>query len=448
MTRAMMILTAGMALACTAVPVPSAAAAEQAGQDVDKLFQAVATYKFGQDEKPLIAVSELVRGSYKDPKHRRMVEDRLVELLASGTVDCRRFVCRQLWMAGSARSVPALAKLLVDEEFSDAARYALERMTDPAAGAALRGALGKTKGRALIGVVNSLGHRRDREAAGLLLPLLGDSDQAVAAAAAWSLGRIGGADAARALTNARAKAGGKARRVLDDACLLCADALVADGKGADAAAVYRRMYADDEPRRIRIAALRGLMIAQPDKAGSLALEAMKGADPQISSVAGALLREMPGEAVTKALAAELPTLSTDGRIKILSVLAHRADTAARPAVLAAARDKDQAVRVAAVEALGRVGTAEDVPLLTEIACKGAGALRDAARGSLVHLRGAGVEPALAALLRNSPPPVKAELVRVLAARWASNAVPEILTLASDPDAAVRAEALATLGKLA
>jgi HEAT repeat protein len=448
MTRTTTALTILTAFACCASLFPSAAAAEPAGPDVDELCQAVAAYRVGQDEKPLIAVSELVRRSWKDPKQRRAIEDRLARLLASGTDDCKRFVCRQLWMAASARSVPALAKLLADEKLSDAARYALERLADPAAAAALRDALSKTKGRTLVGVVNSLGHRRDRDAVGLLLPVLGSEDQAVVAAAAWSLGRIGGADAAKALLSARAASAGKARRILDDACLLCADTLVADGEKADAAAVYRQMYAADEPRRIRIAALRGLMIAQPDKAGSLALEAMKGPDPQISGVAGALLRKLPGEAITKALAAGLPALDHDGQIKMLSVLAHRADVGARAAVLAATNNKDQHVRLAAVTALGRVGTAEDVPLLTGIACKGAGPLRDAARGSLIGLRRAGVEAALTALLRKSPPPIKAELIRLLAARWAAGAVPQVLALASDSDAAVRAAALATLGKLA
>ena len=261
MTRATTALSTVTALACCAFLFSPAAAAELTGPDLDKLFQAVGAYRVGQDEKPLIAVSELVRRSWRNPERRRAIEDRLASLLASGTDDGKRFVCRQLWMAASRRSVPALAKLLADEKLSDAARYALERLADPAAGAALRDAVGKTNGRALVGVVNSIGHRRDKDAVGLLLPLLGSRDQAVADATAWSLGRIGGAEAAKALVGARGAASGKARRVLDDACLRCADGLAADGRQAAAAAVYRRMYADHEPRRIRIAALRGLMVA-------------------------------------------------------------------------------------------------------------------------------------------------------------------------------------------
>jgi len=275
MTRSIAMLAVATALACSAASNPAAGAEETAERDVDRLFEAAAAYEFGGDERPLIEVAELVRSSREDPDQRRDVEDRLLKLLESGTPACKRFVCRQLWMAGSARSVPALATLLPDDELSDAARYALERIADPAAAAALRDALGKCKGKTLVGVVNSLGQRRDKDAAAALVPLLAVRDHAVATAAAWSLGRIGGTEEAWALAAARAKAEGRLRRVLDDAYLLCADALVAEGKKDEAAKIYLQMCAADQPRRIRFAALRGLLASRPEKADPAAVEAMR-----------------------------------------------------------------------------------------------------------------------------------------------------------------------------
>ena len=435
-----------MAPALAAILLPAAAGAAQ--NETDKLFEAVAAYRFGQDEAPLIAVAEAVRRSHDDPQKRRPIEEALVKVLQTGTPDAKRFVCLQLWMAASARSVPAVAKLLADPELADAARYALERMTGPAAGKALRDALRTAKGPVLVGVVNSLGHRRDKDAAALLVPLLGIDDEEVPAAAAWALGRIGGTDAAKALTATRLKAAGRLRRVLDDACLLCADALAADGKASDAAAIYRQMYAADQPGRVRIAALRGLMVAQPDQAAPLALAAMKGPDAHLGAVAGALLRKLPGEAITQALADELPKLPADGKVAMLEVLARRGGPAARPAVLAAAGDKDEPVRQAALLALGAIGTAEDVPRLAELACAGSGAVPDAARASLTRLGGQDVAAALVALAKKSPPPVAAELIRILAARYAGGTVPYLLQAAADNDPGVRAASLAALAALA
>jgi HEAT repeat protein len=63
-------------------------------------------------------------------------------------------------------------------------------MPDPAAGEALRGALGKVKGRLLVGVINSLGQRRDAQSVEALGKLLDDPDRDVAEAASAALARI------------------------------------------------------------------------------------------------------------------------------------------------------------------------------------------------------------------------------------------------------------------
>ena len=71
---------------------------------------------------------------------------------------------------------------------------------------ALCEAMGKLKGRLLVGVINSIGVRRDAKAADPLVARLKDADAAVAAAAAEALGRIGGAGAAKALAQSLAGA--------------------------------------------------------------------------------------------------------------------------------------------------------------------------------------------------------------------------------------------------
>ena len=110
--------------------------------------------------------------------------------------------CRELSLVGTKESVAPLAALLGDEKLSHLARYGLEPNPDPGVDEALRTALGKLKGRLLIGVIGSLGVRRDSKAVGPLSELLKDSDSDVAQAAARALGRIGGESATAALENA------------------------------------------------------------------------------------------------------------------------------------------------------------------------------------------------------------------------------------------------------
>ena len=120
---------------------------------------------------------------------------------------------KPLAVFGSKDAVPAIAPYLSDEELSSWARIALEAIPDPACDEALRKAEAGLKGRLLIGVINSIGVRRDAKAVDALVTRLGDADADVAAAAAAALGRIGGDAAAKALEKALATrhAGGPQR---------------------------------------------------------------------------------------------------------------------------------------------------------------------------------------------------------------------------------------------
>ena len=120
-------------------------------------------------------------------------EQDLIETLQStASVPQKCAACQKLRVIGTARCVPALAALLGEERTSHAARYALEPMSCPEAGAALREAAGKTSGLIKAGLIDSLGWRRDVQSLPVLVPLVSDADPAVAAAAAAGLGRMGG----------------------------------------------------------------------------------------------------------------------------------------------------------------------------------------------------------------------------------------------------------------
>ena len=73
--------------------------------------------------------------------------------------------CQRAGELAAKEAVPALAALLADEHLSVYARYGLEPIADPSADDALRTALSKLTGKQLIGVINSIGKRRDPKAA-------------------------------------------------------------------------------------------------------------------------------------------------------------------------------------------------------------------------------------------------------------------------------------------
>jgi len=112
-------------------------------------------------------------------------EDRLLEVLASNaSVGDKCNACRALQTAGSEKSTPALAALLIDPAVSHTARIALKVMPYPTVNAALREVTSKTRGLTKSGIIDSLGERRDVGAVSLLADALKDNDSVVRAAAA------------------------------------------------------------------------------------------------------------------------------------------------------------------------------------------------------------------------------------------------------------------------
>jgi len=252
------ILTGAAALAADKPKVDPAA--------VDKAFETLKTYDWGADRNALNPIDQAIIATAGDAGARKDLETRLLAVLTSGASrSAKDFVCRKLRTVGTAQSVPALAKLLPDKDMSHMARFALERIPAVEAGAALRDAVPKVGGKLKVGVIGSIGVRGDAGSASALAPLLGDSDNVLARASANSLGLIGTPEAAKALSDFAKKAPDNMKLPIADARLVCAEQLLAAGKKADATALYKSLSGEDQPKHVKLAARRGLLVAAGKK---------------------------------------------------------------------------------------------------------------------------------------------------------------------------------------
>lgn len=267
MSRITYLTAALLALDLLAVSVSTAAAAQPVDPAaLDKAFEALKTYDWGKDRSALQALDDAVAAAHGDAAAGKALETRLAAVLASDVPRAAKdVVCRQLSLVGSAEAVPALAGLLTNAELSQMARYALERIPDAAATAALRDALPKTEGLLKVGVINSLGVRRDAESAAALKALLENQDQQVASAAAAALGAVGSPEAAKALDEFQKQAPDKLKLAVADARLCCAERLLAAGKKLEAMAIYKSLSGEDQPKHVRLAAVRGLVAVTGQK---------------------------------------------------------------------------------------------------------------------------------------------------------------------------------------
>jgi len=375
----------------------------------------------------------------------------------------KALACKFVAVNGSAAAVPAVSPLLKNPRLASWARIALEAIPGDAASAALRDAAGTLDGRLLAGAITSLGERRDAAAVPLLSGKLAAEDAEVAAAAAWSLGQIATIEAGVLLAGAIEKAGSPARLdALAEAAVLCAANLQAAGKSEEAVALYGVVRAADVAEQRRAEAIRGTIIAKGPAGVPLLVETLASPAKRLANMATFTARDLGrGEAADPALAAEVDQAvlkqvefaAAGGRLDraavLIDVLAERNAGTPRASVVSglagmSAAANPKPLRLAAIEALGKVGDAGVVePLLVAAADEDPG-IADTARAAVAALAGDAVDREIVSRLQGGDAKILPVLVELVGRRRIA-AVAALLPLASHPDEKVRTATIVALG---
>ena len=377
--------------------------------------------------------------------------DRLIAVLksADASLKAKNDACRELATLGEAKAIPVLVGLLGDAKLSHMARYALEPISDASVDTALLAAMGKLKGRLRIGVINSIGMRRDEKAVSDLTKLLKDADKGVASAAIGSLGKIATPEAITALAGCRKAPPAKLQWAIADASLDVAERLLEGGKSAGAIAIYTELSTDAWPRQVRLGAFSGLLTADSDKAPERIAAALAGKDKIARAVAIARIATLKGSGISARFAAELPKLPTGAQVMLINALAGRNDPSARPAIVKATGHSDAAIRTAAIKALGSMGDTECVELLCGTIVGGkTEPEKQAAQSSLRALGAKGVDAVLIKRMTAAKGDLQIHLINILVDRKAASAADALLVQAATTDPKVRSAAFKGLGKIA
>jgi len=185
----------------------------------------------------------------------RMIQD-------SGSTEFEKAkACQRLAVTGTAAAVPALASLLDDEHLAAYGRFGLEPNPSPQADAALRDAMGRLNGMLLVGVINSIGHRRDAAAVDALAKHLNGSDAEVAKASAAALGKIGGSGV-KVLQEALGSTRGDVQVAVAEAGLVAADDLIAQGQRDQGMSLLNMLSRPEVPKEPRMAAMHLIIAAE------------------------------------------------------------------------------------------------------------------------------------------------------------------------------------------
>jgi len=380
--------------------------------------------------------------------------------------------CQQLGEIGGKEAVPALAELLADEHLSAYARSGLEGIPDPSAAAALRTALGTVKGSLLAGVINSLGVLRDSQAVDALRPFAEDPASGVAKEALLALGRIATGQSIPILRQALLAGPEAMRADAAAACLLAAEKQLADGHAEMAVMLYDAVRTASAPAVYRAAATRGAILARqsegvapgaPPSGGrgpailarqsegvAFLMAQLKAEDPVVRKAALLTIREMPGAALAGALNAALDNAGPELELQLLNALADCYNAQSLQLLEARATGGDPEIRQTALRVLASIAGPSQAGVLLKVLMENRSSGESAvAWTSLERLEGAAVDDSvLQALLSSREARARVQLIRLLEARAATNAVAELLKQAADPDETVSLAALGALRTLA
>jgi hypothetical protein len=184
------------------------------------------------------------------------------------------------------------------------ARYALETMPGAAVDQALRDCVPRLSGRPLLGVIGSLGVRRDVKAVKLLSKFLSDPTPAVVQSAARALGQIGNADAAQALHHALAHVAPTNRLDMCEGYLRCEESLAARHENHRALAIADELCAmKDLPGQLRAGAVRAAIVLRGKSGASLLMSNLSKSDHAAFIGAIRATLELPDLEISKTLAA-------------------------------------------------------------------------------------------------------------------------------------------------
>lgn len=357
----------------------------------------------------------------------------------------KALACKKLTIDGSAACVPELAKLLPNAQLHSWARIALEAIPAPEADEALRTAAEKLEGRLLIGVINSLGNRRDTKGVALLSKNLEGKDADVASAAAVALGHIGDAAATKTLRDSLASVPKPVNSAVAEGLILCAEQRLAAGKAAEAIEIYDQVRKAEIPKQRFLEATRGAILARKDEGIPLLIEQLRSPEKPLFQLGLSTAREFPGSAVDKALAEEVAKLNAERGALLITAMADRPTTIVLSAVVKAASEGPKEVRVAAISALGRVGDATSVPALLATALDADAELAKAAKDTLTDLQGETVNSQIAAALPTATGKQLSLLLELVGKRRIE-ATTALLKALDSNDKAVRTAAFSALGE--
>ncbi len=411
----------------------------------------VMNYQPGDSAEPLRQLEEEVRKAIADPVVRKQIEPMLIQLLGrNSSLEAKRFACCQLSFLGSEAALPALAALFDTKETASLACLALTSYPPGKADKLLRAALRTTSGSTQIQIIHTLGNRQDTGSLKQLTALAMGSTPETAQAAVAAIGKMPNRSAVRALDKIDQSAGPALKTPIMEARLRQAGQMASAGNLKPALEIYSSMLANQSlPVYVRRAALDAQLRLEESKAEQQIKAILQGSDMALKPVAIAAVASLPSADASREFGSRFNQLSPEEQTWMIASLATRGDAPAKQVIASQFSSPHSAVRLAAFEALGRIGGAPEVPAFVRALAQAPADDRKAIETALVSLKGPpAIDRTIQSELNNSSGAARATLVEVLARRLGPAANPLLVAEAGNSDPTVANAAYKALRRTA
>jgi len=416
----------------------SPAQAKPLPDEIRQAVREVAKWDYSQPRKAAYLLEQFTPRATGDAEQRQELAALLAQtaVAADTTPQGRTILCQHLALVAGDKQVPALTKLLDNPATEEDARIALRAIRGFAVG---RPAPAEAKEHYLAQATNSNPDVRVAALASLarfypddamptLIKAIEDDAPIVSATAIERASQLDATALAARLPKLEA-----AQQVLTLAVL--AERNVAEAR----VAIAELLGSDDES--VRLAAIRAL--GAVGDAGTVPLLAKAAADETRAGKTAAenALGQLAAPGVDEAVLRGITAGSPASRAMMINAAALRSLSAAIPAMFAAARDQDAAVRSAAFKALAKLGDATTYPQLVELLASVQNPALEtavAAVGRRVETAQDRVSPLIAMLKRDGiSDETQAAVLRAMALTGGPEALEAVRERVATHDAAVR-----------
>ncbi|RFS22003.1 DUF1080 domain-containing protein [Chitinophaga silvatica] len=380
---------------------------------------------------------------------RKQAVSALCKALSKSTVpEIKDFLISQIQTVGDNSAVATLQPYLVDSRLCDPAARTLVKINTPDAKTALLNALSSASPDNKILLTEAIGDCKYTPAVATIAGFATSSDKKLAKVALYALSEIADPSSATVLAAAAAKSG-YVYEVTNATSSYLNYAAALNDKDAAAKIAQELLGKATAPTQVhtRTAALKLLTSIKGEQSMPLLLAA---ANDKQQAYRDAALKFAGQYALANnpAWLKKLTGADNDDKAAVIDMLGNNKVAAALPAVLKLLASKNETVKLAAIKAAGQIGGTSALASLLATMKSGDANTIEAVKNALLIMPGDDVATQSGAALATMPAAAQTALLSVLAARKADNRVNDVLALTNNSDATVRTAAISALKDVA